>query len=351
MRKILSIVCNLTIFLLLLGLSYACQDSLPDISQPALDERQQAITNAKELYAAQIPEVIQTRTVADGPAIRVKPEWKYVTVHKNSEYMAVEVAIKTEYEYYFMTPEAKNLAVNQKDRRYKQSQTRMVFATNQKTQKTDIFMMTIVPDVSYLEQTDFKPFRKISYLKKENNFSGFIFYQNMEGNFVNGWKYTDGAVTHRMTVTDGKKPEVDILPTRSDNWCTAYFLELEIETCASWTVNGEYGGTDCYTRYEWAYWYTVCEEENNPPAYYDGDSGGNGGGGTTGGGTTGNNVAHNVSAGDEVRTTLNRVAENKLIECVFAYINSKQFLSFPMSLLILLWLRPEALILLTECIL
>lgn len=315
MKKPFFIACSLTIFLLLLGLSYGCQDSLLDISQPTLEERQQAIDDAKKMYATQTPEAIQTRAAVSGPTIRVKPEWKYVTVQKDMEYMVVEVAIKTEYNYYFMTPEAKALALEQKDTRYKQSQTRMVFLTNQKTQETDIFMMTIVPDVSYLEQTQFKPFRKISYLKRGDNFSGFIFYQDMEGYFVNGWKYTNGTVTHTMSVADGEKPEVEILPTRSDD-CTDYYLEWNVEVCGSWEVNGEYSGSECYNYNEYSYWYTHCSGGGSG-GY---DEGGGGGGGSSS--SSGNSAAHKISAGAEVKTVLDKVVKEKLLECAFQHMNS-----------------------------
>ncbi len=312
MNKHFLIVCNLILSLLLLGLLYACQDSLLDVSQPSLEERQQAIASAKELYEKQIPEEMQTRTVVSAPSIRLKPEWKYSTVQKNLGYMAVEVAIKTEYNYSFMTPEAKELFVKQKDTRYRQSQTRLVFLTSQETNETDIFLMTIVPDVSYLEQTQFKPFRKVSYLKRDNNFSGFIFYQDINGNFVNGWKYANGKVTHDMKIANGEKPEGNLLLTRSGSGCTNYYLEWEVEVCGSWVVNGEYEGSDCYTYMEYTYWYTSCPN--------GGGSGGYEGGGSNG--STGNSVAVRISSGDEVRYELDRVVDEKLLQCAFKYINS-----------------------------
>ena len=48
--------------------------------------------------------------------------------------------------------------------------------------------MTIMPSVEYMEQTDFKSFYN-SYLKRDKNFDGYIIYHDLDGNFVNGWKY------------------------------------------------------------------------------------------------------------------------------------------------------------------
>jgi hypothetical protein len=44
--------------------------------------------------------------------------------------------------------------------------------------------MTISPDLKYLERTDFNPFEKKHYLKRDSKYSGYIFYHDMNGNFV-----------------------------------------------------------------------------------------------------------------------------------------------------------------------
>ena len=35
----------------------------------------------------------------------------------------------------------------------------------------------------------------MSYLKRDKKFNGTIIYHNMNGEYVNGWFYTDGEIT------------------------------------------------------------------------------------------------------------------------------------------------------------
>ena len=62
------------------------------------------------------------------------------------------------------------------------------------------FVMLIVPDLSYLEKSDFKPFYKNTYLERDDDFSGYILYYELDGTFANGWRYEDGEL--RQTVTE-----------------------------------------------------------------------------------------------------------------------------------------------------
>ena len=78
------------------------------------------------------------------------------------------------------------------DSRYLASSIRLIVRTNKETKEKRGFVMMIMPDVSYLEMNLNKPFKDMTYLKRGEKFSGFIFFYEMDGSLSNGWRYMDG---------------------------------------------------------------------------------------------------------------------------------------------------------------
>ena len=119
------------------------------------------------------------------------------------------------------------------DYEYTMSKTSLIYRTHRKTGETVMFLMTIVPDWSYLERTKFDPFKKMSYLRRDNKFDGLVFFHGLNGEFVNGWMYRDGDIIATMDMHDDA-PEFDVLSTR--------MIELEC-----WEL-------ELITTYEWCYY-------------------------------------------------------------------------------------------------
>ena len=63
--------------------------------------------------------------------------------------------------------------------------------------------MTIIPSVSYWEQTNFSPFSKVAYIGRED-YDGLIFFYHMNGDFSNGWNYKNGKIVGNIK---GKQPD------------------------------------------------------------------------------------------------------------------------------------------------
>jgi len=80
--------------------------------------------------------------------------------------------------------------------------TRLVFLKSKDDGKIINFLMTIVGDNNY-HHDKASQLSKNSYLSKEKNFSGYVFYHDLNGNFVNGWKYEKGSVVAKTTMTKG----------------------------------------------------------------------------------------------------------------------------------------------------
>ena len=76
--------------------------------------------------------------------------------------------------------------------------------------------MTIIPLVKYLEFTDFKAFDNNSYIGRDKQFTGRILYHNLEGEFVNGWVYKNGEITHFLKrVQPNEDPVIFLKSSRS----------------------------------------------------------------------------------------------------------------------------------------
>lgn len=247
---------------------------------------------------------IRVRSIKDADAILVRPFWKYVQIQTNQDYTAVEFMLSAENNFNYIMPESASRFKQSGDKRYKLSKTNFVYTINHKTDEENMFLMTIVPSLDYLEQTNFKPFKKMSYLVRDKNFKGIIFFHDMNGDFINGWKYNNGEVTASI-YAHLEKNEFSIADTRSS--CTDYYLEYLVEECTSWGLpNGEITGQDCIYYTEWRYWYTACS----------GSGSGNAGGGGGYSGIAGNNKSKSIALKIVANDHLNNAGKEELINVI-----------------------------------
>ncbi len=49
-----------------------------------------------------------------------------------------------------------------------------------------------------------------SYLKRDKDLSGYVFYHSTEGEFVNGWKYKDGKVVAKVEIGEDAAPRINL---------------------------------------------------------------------------------------------------------------------------------------------
>lgn len=213
---------------------------------------------AKSWYEEHASQRKQIRTRADNhtvtlSTIDMEPVWEESFQRKKGRYKTVEALMLGSKRKSFATETSYKKYEETQNSRYNRSLTRLIVLTNQETNETIGFTMTIMPSVEYMEQTDFKPFYN-SYLKRDKNFDGYIIYHDLDGNFVNGWKYVKGKITHLVTQ--------DVTPsfasTRSERAghqeCQEYIYKVLVETCEEYCTVNEYGEDYCETTscsYEW----------------------------------------------------------------------------------------------------
>jgi len=197
MKKILRIKKHDTIivriFVLLLFVVFsACQKEFYD-SLEAQDNNL-TVKAAKTWYEINRPEEPAFSFPEGKVKVPIKPDWLRAYTFKNSKYEVVETELSTYGMIAFSIPECMAKYIETKDMRYNQSYFRVVFRTDLQTNKTVGFLMTQVPNLAWLEKSNFKPFRNTNYLERDKNFGGWILFHNLDGSFSNGWIYENGKI-------------------------------------------------------------------------------------------------------------------------------------------------------------
>lgn len=165
-----------------------------------------------------------------------------------------------------------------KDERYLQNKTQMVIRTNKKKNKTDGFLMTLVPDVDYMKTNNFDAYSS-SYRKWQKEYNGIVLYHTLNGDFANGWYIADGKVTKTIsmantTATIDVRLNSNHRPSYSieNGDCIDYTWTEWVRTCTDWYVNGIYQRTSCGEWYPEDTWnYIVCPSNAGYTGWGGGD--------------------------------------------------------------------------------
>ena len=209
-------------------LLYACQSDLFDAKdhQPVQEE---PIDAAKRLYSsAARGEIMQLRSAVSAN-MQVKPVWDILHTEENEQYYVLEIALASEYLFNFATVASVAKAEKTEDNRYLLSKTSFIYIRHKEDNREAMFMMTIVPDLCYLEQTGFRPFDRMSYLHRDEAFRGLIFYQTLSGEYIRGFRYGDQVAD--ATAVD------DPLPVTRFS-CTWEEVTKTEWHCYSWVTSG-----------------------------------------------------------------------------------------------------------------
>ena len=178
----------------LLFMVYSC--AVGRMNRSLTDEQKQLITDAKQMFSQFSTRGggINVPMPSNTGYISAAPIWKQASTHEDENFQVVEIPLMSEIPFGSALPEAMNKFKETGDERYRQSKTCIVYKID-KTEKTeDMFFMTIMPALAYLELTKLKPFDKMSFIDLGKSFSGLIIYQNMKGETVNRLNYVDGEI-------------------------------------------------------------------------------------------------------------------------------------------------------------
>ena len=231
--------------LLLFIVVYACREEFYD----SYEEKNETLTVdfAKSWYEEHKPEAPGFRSLGERVEILIKPDWANAFTKKNGKFETVESDLISLGMYCIIHPTCMEKYNETQDDKYLRSYSRIVFRTDRKTNETVGFLMTQVPDLKFLEDSKFKPFKKTHYLERDPNFYGWILFHNLDGSFANGWEYTKGKITGSI------------------NYCDIGPVDFSFRSSSCWSE-------PVYDLvYVWTDWYTVREDG---PDLYTGSTGG-----------------------------------------------------------------------------
>lgn len=171
---------------MLFAILLACEQEFSISSFRATQrDLQSEVDRVRQWYDQNKPGLVQTKSGLDDELlITLAPNWSESFLREDENYETVEVAVAMNKRVTYMISDVHAKYVLTKEPVYKQDMRRFVFLTDKRTNKMKCFVMLIVPDLDYLEKTDFKPFRKNTYLERDTDFSGYILYYNWTERFL-----------------------------------------------------------------------------------------------------------------------------------------------------------------------
>ena len=185
--------------------------------------------------------------------VGIKPDWGSGATSKNSDIEVVETDLFVQGSFGF----ADELSLNQwkvnKDNTLIHSLILMVFMKDKKSGKIDQFLMTVIGNKEYHDNKASR-LSVNAYLKRDKHFSGHIFYHDLEGNFVNGWKYEKGEL-----VATTNQTSIDVLPTHLKMaTCAIAAIYTIYVDCTEWYTSSGQSWVSCGVPYYVLTGFTDC---------------------------------------------------------------------------------------------
>ena len=201
-------------------------------------------------------------------------KWNHSFKSRKGSLHVVEVAMRSQGRFGMATQEAMDKYRETGNKGYITSLSRLVILKDRKEETTQSVIMTMFGDVDYLEKKNFELWSN-TYLQKDKDFAGMVYFHTTDGEFMNAWRLKDGKVVGRVTE---KTKGSGVAASQS---CTTTLIYTTYEQCMDWYNLGEvtsYNGTTCEVWTEYSGTYTECETTDNPPPNPDNNSSGGGSG-------------------------------------------------------------------------
>lgn len=252
--------------------------------------------------------------------IALQAVWKHAFVTREKKLTTIEVELRTQGRFGMASPSAMKKYESTGNRGYLTSLSRLLVIQDKKEKKTDAFIMTIMGEPDYLESTNFELYNN-TYLEKEADFAGLVFFHDLDGTYVNGWRMEEGKVIGAIEVRENG----DLgLSSRSGS----YDVYTTVTECTDWYNLGEtvtYNGSTCTstTFYSGSYYTSTSTNSYGGNAGVDGYSGGGSNSGVTSTYNTAQNLNRNKLCGGYSWTKVGRSKNVNITGLGFTAYNAK----------------------------
>lgn len=208
-----------------------CEQNQPDEISSANGE-ELTIEQAKSFVELQ---KMSTFSIKSGSIekhrINIRANWNKAKSSSNQDVSVVETEIEALGSFGFATSESMDAWKATQNDNYLCPMSKLVVIRLKKTHEEYSFIMTIVGDKQYLECKNFK-LSENTYLNRQNDFTGYVLYHSLTGEFVNGWLYCDGRITNKITRPENLDLPVDLKSAQVmlaiyywEYQCTVYFVQ------------------------------------------------------------------------------------------------------------------------------
>ncbi|WP_119079881.1 hypothetical protein [Chitinophaga alhagiae] len=103
--------------------------------------------------------------------------------------------------------------------------------------RMDFAVMTIQGNDEFIRRSG-NNLSGYNYRNVKSDFSGFVLFHTWTGLFLNGWQYSNGRVTGKITAPSGSSAGRRLE-------CTTVTLDWYCQVCKDWYTNGTYTHTQC----------------------------------------------------------------------------------------------------------
>jgi len=267
MKKIKNVVLILALFMCF----NRCERNLDENTKTTTNQ-QFTIEQAQAIYGLDREGQFSLKSGSIEKArIGIKPDWCDAFTSQNDQFEVVEVNLLMQGRFDISDEESYKEWIKTKDAKMVRSLTRMVFQKNKTNGQVDNFLMTIVGNKDYKGNSANK-LADNTYLNREKNFSGNIYFFDLNGNFVNGWIYEKGKVVGITNLVEGDGLATKLKMATTCITTTVYTTYVD---CTDWYAdsnhNGKYDpGIDQYTNTTCGDPYTVMASYTECPVFVTG---------------------------------------------------------------------------------
>lgn len=210
---------------------YSCVDD-----QKVSEQHQLAppVSEAQQWFNSHYGEKVKTRTSFSGiEEFRdIAADWENADIYTKGERQTVEVPIISNVIPYIADEET-GMRVLNGEKIDGINHVRLVIETNQTTGETRGFIMTVIGSYDYI--TSDKLLSESSYLYREPDLDGAVFFTEINGKFANGWLYKNGVITASLlprhaAPTSRNTRAIEVAVTCYLTWTEYYYYWLNPTT-------------------------------------------------------------------------------------------------------------------------
>ncbi len=240
-------------FMLLIVFSCEKDDFLSD----ALDDPN-SIEAVQAWFEASHSEFLSCKISGDKTPQHLKPNWSQITKASNSEYDVIECHVPSQFEFGYIAKEASKQEEN--NAQNSASFSKLVISTNKETGDRESFLMTLISS-----HGKFENLQQNTYLKKEEDFSGFEILSDAKGSFVKARRYLKGESAGAVRLIYDEAKQYKIPDEHADGFLATEIYFWQQETATEALKDGTMQANYSFSLVSASYYYWWWASEHSKP--------------------------------------------------------------------------------------